>query len=452
MSKRPATDDELMPPPGSSVRVPASYLPCKTFQGPRPGYFFRLGDTGPGYYVDRVARDAATRAMPPPPKRRKNAQELLADAEAEAGFTAGGGSGRGTESKAFADDSTVLDETGLRKLVLQFERRYAANQQLRLKHPHSPEKFVDSEVDLDESLRALSGLAGYPELYPEFCRLNAVPSILGLLSHDNPDISAHALELLHELTDADSVESHEQGGLALVTSFVKESGYEVLLASLVRFSKNELNSSEDANAVHHGLGIVENVLEIDPEQVGEMVARCDGGLPVWILKRATRSFGKKNAGDDDSVDDVRSYAAEVLAILCQTDNNEVKLLIGKDGGIDRLLRAVAPYKKKDPTNESEREWLENVFDAQCACLALPENRDLFVQNEGLELMLLLMRSKKHVRVAAIKTTDHALTNHKTGSERFVDALGLKSAFSAFMGKGTSFISQFPPPCFDDCPE
>ena len=67
-------------------------------------------------------------------------------------------------------------------------------------------------------------------------------------------------------------------------------------------------------------------------------------------------------------------------------------------------------------------------------------------------MLLLMRSKKHVRVAAIKTTDHALTNHKTGSERFVDALGLKSAFSAFMGKGTSFISQFPPPCFDDCPE
>jgi hypothetical protein len=45
-----------------------------------------------------------------------------------------------------------------------------------------------------------------------------------------------------------------------------------------------------------------------------------------------------------------------------------------------------------------------------------------------------------------------LTNHKTGSERFVDALGLKSAFSAFMGKGTSFISQFPPPCFDDCPE
>ena len=149
MSKRPATDDELMPPPGSSVRVPASYLPCKTFQGPRPGYFFRLGDTGPGYYVDRVARDAATRAMPPPPKRRKNAQELLADAEAEAGFTAGGGSGRGTESNAFADDSTVLDETGLRKLVLQFERRYAANQQLRLKHPHSPEKFVDSEVDLE---------------------------------------------------------------------------------------------------------------------------------------------------------------------------------------------------------------------------------------------------------------------------------------------------------------
>ena len=71
-----------------------------------------------------------------------------------------------------------------------FERRFAANQAARVKHPDAPEKFVDSEVDLDESLRALSALAGYPELYPEFVRLNAVPSILQLLAHDNADVAA----------------------------------------------------------------------------------------------------------------------------------------------------------------------------------------------------------------------------------------------------------------------
>ncbi|MDB9924883.1 beta-catenin-like protein 1 [bacterium] len=442
MSKRPASDAldadaEMMPPPSvgaSSSRASPVYLPCKTFQGARRGYFFKLGGQGPGYYIDQVARDAAT-AMMPPPKRRKNAQELLAEAEQEAGFASG--SGQNPDGREFADASTVLDDKQLKKLVLTFERRYSNNQQARLKHPSNPEKFVDSEVDLDEALRALSGLAGYPELYPEFCRLNTVPSILGLLAHDNPDVASHALELLHELTDSDSIESNEAGGKTLIHSIAKESGYELLLNSLTRFTKNEMTSVEDASAVHHGLGLVENALEIDPDQVHEMCLVNDGALIIWILKRATKSGGKKKttSDDSDSVDDVRSYAAEVLAILCQSDGDEVKRLVNTSNGIDFMLRSVAPYKSKDPQNESSLEWLENIFDSLCACLALVENRDRFVENEGLELMLLLMRSKKECRIGAIKTIDHALTNHKQANKKFIDVLGLKTVFAAFMGKG-----------------
>ena len=63
-------------------------------------------------------------------------------------------------------------------------------------------------------------------------------------------------------------------------------------------------------------------------------------------------------------------------------------------------------------------------------------------------MLLILRSKKiakHAsvaRLAAIKTLDHALTNCPRACAAFVDALGLKSAFAAFMGKGqkTSGVS------------
>ena len=449
MSKRPASavDAGLMPPPpsqagASSSRAPppqAQYLPCKAFQGARPGYFFRLGAQGPGYYLDRVARDAATLAMPPP-KRRKNAEELLAEAEAEAGLA--GSSGRGPDAD-FADASTVLDDKALRKLVLSFERRYAANQAARMKHPDAPEKFVDSEVDLDESLRALSALAGYPELYPEFVRLNAVPSILDLLAHDNPDVAAHALELLHELTDADSVESHEEGGVALARSFARESGYELLLQSLERFAKRERDVPEDAAAVHHALGVVENLLEMEPEQAAELASARGGALPRWILRRATKAAkGKQKAGAADATDDVRAYAAEVLAILAQTGGDAVKRLLGGDGGIDAVLTCLAPFKSRDPVDESEEEWLENVFDALCALLSSAENRDVFLACEGTELMLLLLRSKKIVssvaRLAAIKTLDHALTNSPRACAAFVDALGLKSAFAAFMGKGFVF--------------
>ena len=50
-------------------------------------------------------------------------------------------------------------------------------------------KFMDSEIELDGDLQELKALAAAPTLYPEFVSLNAVPSILGLLSHDNTDIS-----------------------------------------------------------------------------------------------------------------------------------------------------------------------------------------------------------------------------------------------------------------------
>jgi beta-catenin-like protein 1 len=133
-------------------------------------------------------------------------------------------------------------------------------------------------------------------------RLNAVPSILGLLSHDNPDIAADAVELLHELTDADAVESHEEGGAALVASIVEHGGYELIAQCLTRFGAEA--TLEDAAAVHNIIGIVENIVEIRPEAAGEF---CDKpGLLRWLLKRVAPRR---------ETDNNKLYAAEVLAIL-----------------------------------------------------------------------------------------------------------------------------------------
>ena len=402
--------------PSAASHGSAPFLPSATFQGARPGYFFRLGARGPGYYVDRAAgaaagsvSDAPGSMAPPPPRKPATAAELLAQAEEDAGGER-------------ALDGAVLDERSLRKLVLSFERRYAANMEARLKHADAPEKFVDSEVDLDEEIRRLKSLAGHPELYPEFVRLNAVPSILGLFTHDNPDIAADAVELLHELTDADAVESHEEGGIALVESVSTHSGFELVVEALARFGAEE--TPEEAAAVHAAIGIVENAVEIRPEAADEFCERADGRLMRWLLKRASR----KGAADDNKL-----YAAETLAILVQTSEAN-RARFGEADGVDVLLRAVAPFKGRDPADDAEEEWLENCFDALCASLGSPANRDAFVRAEGLELMLLMMRSKRACRTAAIKCVDHALTRHAGACERFVDALGLKTAFAAFMGK------------------
>jgi Catenin-beta-like, Arm-motif containing nuclear len=49
-------------------------------------------------------------------------------------------------------------------------------------------------------------VAGSPELYPEFVRTSAVPTLLALLSHENSDIACDVIELFQELTDSDAVE------------------------------------------------------------------------------------------------------------------------------------------------------------------------------------------------------------------------------------------------------
>lgn len=41
-------------------------------------------------------------------------------------------------------DSDVLDEIGLKKLALVFEKRVLNNQKMRLKYPENPEKFMVS--------------------------------------------------------------------------------------------------------------------------------------------------------------------------------------------------------------------------------------------------------------------------------------------------------------------
>lgn len=65
-------------------------------------------------------------------------------------------------------------------------------------------RFIDSEADLDSSIKSLLPLAQSPALaYPEMVRSGIVTLLVGLLSHENVDIVIDAVEVFHELTDED---------------------------------------------------------------------------------------------------------------------------------------------------------------------------------------------------------------------------------------------------------
>ncbi len=52
---------------------------------------------------------------------------------------------------------------------------------------------------------------------------------------------------------------------------------------------------------------------------------------------------------------------------------------------------IKSYKRKDPKDADETEMMENFFDVLCLALEEPENKQKFLEGEGVELMLIMMK-------------------------------------------------------------
>ncbi|XP_030474670.2 uncharacterized protein LOC115692055 [Syzygium oleosum] len=312
----------------------------------------------------------------------------------------------------------VLDLKTLKKLVLAFERRLKENIEARLKYPDQPERFADSEIELHEELQKLKVLAGGPELYPDLVSLNTIPSVLGLLGHDNTDIAIDVVQLLQDLTDEDVLEDNDEPARVLVDALVENNVLELLVQNLHRLSESD---PDEMAAVYNTLATIENLIEVKPA-VAELVCEKTK-LFRWLLTKIKQK----------EFDGNKQYASEILAILLQNSKANQKKL-GQMNGVDAMLQAVAMYKSKDPKTQDEEEMLENLFDCLC-CLVMPlENKERFLKAEGVELMIIIMKQKKSAYGSAIRALDFAMTKFPPACERFVDVLGLKTAFATFMGK------------------
>ena len=178
---------------------------------------------------------------------------------------------------------------------------------------------------------------------------------------------------------------------------------------------------EDSDGVHNTLAIIENMCEYKHNVVTNKAG--EQGLMLWLLKRVrVRQY-----------DANKLYSSEILAILLQ-ENETNQRLLGEADGIDILLQSLAYYKRRDPHSQDEVELMENLFDCLCSSLMYTPNRDRFLKGEGLQLMRLMLQSKKMSRRSALKVLNHAMCNAdgKDNCMKFVEIFGLGSLFPAFM--------------------
>ncbi|RYP45606.1 hypothetical protein DL768_008085 [Monosporascus sp. mg162] len=314
-----------------------------------------------------------------------------------------------------------FDAAWLRRTALNFEKRISKNAELRAKFEAEPQRFIASEADLDSEIKALSILAEHPELYPEFAKLGCVTSLVGLLAHENTDIAIDAIEIINELTDEDVAADDDQWN-ALVDALIEADLLGLLVSNLDRLSESE---EVDRSGIYYALSIVENLC--GRTETAEQVAENEK-LLTWLLRRIQTK--------ETPVGQNKQYSAEVLAIMVQTSSKNRRKLASLDA-VDSMLQLAAAYRKRDPEKGSEEEeYMENLFEALTCLVDEPEGKAKFVEAEGVELCLIMLKEGKLSKAAALRLLDHATTGI-AGTEvcrKIVEAGGLKNTFTLFMKK------------------
>ena len=148
----------------------------------------------------------------------------------------------------------------------------------------------------------------------------------------------------------------------------------------------------------------------------------------WLLSRIQKS--------EPTVSQNKQYAAEVLAILLQSSVTSRMHLV-QSNGVDLILQLLSPYRKRDPLKGTEEEeFAENLFDCITCCVDDGVGKAKFLEAEGIELCLIMLREGKMSKPRALRLLDHVLGGQDGAAccEKLVEAAGLKATFSVLMKK------------------
>ncbi|KAI5785870.1 Catenin-beta-like protein [Geopyxis carbonaria] len=315
----------------------------------------------------------------------------------------------------------TINAAWLRKKALGFEKKINKNAEMRGKFEDEPHKFMASEEELDTEIKTFSILSEHPELYDEFRKLGTLGSLVRLLAHENTDIAIDVVEVISELTD-DEVEAEPEQWSALVDGMVEESLLEMLTQNLSRL--NEGNEA-DRSGVYHTLSVFENLAS--QQSLAELVVK-ETNIFAWLLQRIQVR--------ESPLSQNKQYSAELLAILLQTSQANRKKITELEG-VDLFLQLLSPYRKRDPVKGGdEEEFVENIFDCITCVVDETEGKLKFVEAEGVELALIMLREGKMSKPRALRLLDHAITSAQdaTVAMRVVEAAGLKTLFGMYMKK------------------
>jgi hypothetical protein len=239
---------------------------------------------------------------------------------------------------------------------------------------HSPEEFLESELELDESLKRVNEVALLPELYPVFLKAGFPFMLVELINHANEDIALDVMRALVDLTDESVIESVADP-CSFVDAFHTCSLVPVLFDNLNRF---RLHGPDHTDAF---LQICSNMSEISEALLG------DFSNPVYLEAMS----GILTSKDVESTY-TRSLCIEFLcSILEGMKLHQISRLVSRET-VDNLLVSISNSYHEHAQDAIGSEIQENLVDALCLISHSVQMRDLVSDLQGIELFTRLLSS------------------------------------------------------------
>jgi beta-catenin-like protein 1 len=313
----------------------------------------------------------------------------------------------------------VYNDTTARKLLAKLAKARRANTTARQKHAGDPAKFFETEEQLDESIKALSVLSQL-DSYRELTESGMV--LVSLFQHENADIVDEAVKILGELTD-DDVAADPDSVERFIQALLRCGLVDAIAGYLGLIEEEQRTDSEQAQSV---LSLIENLCLYEEASIALVKSQV---VVSWLVRRIT---GVMNATKQASAE---LMAALLLSIENPTDRDALKyehidsLLVQVSRGLD---------SKVDGDIQST---IDDILDSLRLAVENAKQCEMFLDAEGVELMILLLSNKKNSE-RAIALLDTIARGELGGpvAMRLVQKGGLKPLFHVFGKKKGAILN------------
>ncbi|OMJ16873.1 Beta-catenin-like protein 1-like protein [Smittium culicis] len=362
------------------------------------------------------------------------------------------------------DEPYKINLDAARKIVIKFEKSVSKNTELRLKYPNDPAKFIDSEADLDESILDLQSFSmNVKECFPFLIESGSLETLVNLLTHENKDIIIDVIQVVGEWTAEDSFNDNDEEALDeldivkdMINALKSLSFFQLLGNVLASFNEDpRLEDLEnDKESVYKTLSIIENISTIDSSLTYSILTEMN--LISYLINRIQKSF----VSNEDSLlkqsDSNRHYSSEILSIVVQLDSKVSSALTQQcpdfenKSGLDIILHCISKYRKVDPIDEIEFEFVENLFNVIISLVLVSgDAKSAFLELEGIELICLMLEQKNFSRVMSLKLLDFIITpidikgdssTEISAVNRLINCGGYNSLCKILMKKNSKYLT------------